>query len=38
MDYELSEKMKVQELENYLKIPCLKVTATKIRIASPRIC
>ena len=30
MDYELLEKMKVEELKNYLKIRGLKVTVTKI--------
>ena len=29
MDYELLEKMKVEELKNYLKIRDLKVTGTK---------
>ena len=29
MDYELLEKMKVEELKNYLKIRGLKVTGTK---------
>ena len=29
MDYELLEKMKVEELNNYLKIRGLKVTRTK---------
>ena len=29
MDYELLEKMKVEELKNYLKICGLKVTGTK---------
>ena len=29
MDYELLEKMKVEELNNYLKIRALKVTGTK---------
>ena len=29
MDYELLEKMKVEELKNYLKIRGLKVTVTK---------
>ena len=29
MDYELLEKMKAQELKNYLKIRSLKVTGTK---------
>ena len=29
MDYELLEKMKVEELKNYLKVHDLKVTRTK---------
>ena len=38
MDYELLEKMKVNELKNYLKIRILKVTGTKKRIVSPSVC
>ena len=38
MDYELLEKMKVEESKNYLKIRGLKVTRTKKRIGSPSIC
>ena len=36
MDYELLEKIKVEELKNYLKIRGLKVTGTK-KIGSPSI-
>ena len=34
MDYELLEKMKVDELKNYLKIRGLKVTGTKKKLVS----
>ena len=34
MDYELLEKMKVDELKNYLKIRGLKVTGTKKELVS----
>ena len=35
MDYELLEKMKVEELKNYLKIRGLKVTRTKEELVGP---